>query len=143
MQHRHRPYLLTFLRTFLLNSALSALLVSGAASASAQTAAAPPAASAKQGTKDKAGTAAVKSADKPTDPATGRPDRAIERVRTEDALSRIDELRVGGETQSITVQPAANVPAYEVRPMDASRAGSGTAASTGNTGSRFWNILKF
>ncbi|MBP8062207.1 MAG: hypothetical protein KAY33_05330, partial [Polaromonas sp.] len=100
------------------------LLVNVAAPASAQTAATPP---------------AVKPADKPT----GRPDRAIERIRTEDAGSRIDELRVGGETQSITVQPAANVPAYEVRPMDASRAGSGSAADTGSTGSRFWNILKF
>jgi hypothetical protein len=116
MQHRHRPFLLAAL--------LAVPLVNGAASASAQTAAAPP---------------AVKSADKPT----GRPDRAIERIRTEDAGSRIDELRVGGQTQSITVQPAANVPAYEVRPMDASRAGSGSAADTGSTGSRFWNILKF
>jgi hypothetical protein len=120
MQHRHRPFLLAAL--------LAVPLVNGAASASAQTAPAPP---------------AVKSADKPTDKSTGRPDRAIERIRTEDAGSRIDELRVGGETQSITVQPAANVPAYEVRPMDASRAGSGSAADTGSTGSRFWNILKF
>lgn len=133
MQHRDRPYLLTFLLTFLPTT----LLVLGAASAGAQTPAVPPAASAKPGA------AAVKSADKSTDQASGRPDRAIERVRTEDAGSRIDELRVGGETQSITVQPAANVPAYEVRPMDASRAGSGPAANTGNTGSRFWNILKF
>ena len=107
---------------------LAALLVFGAASAGAQTAAAPP---------------AVNSADKPADQPTGRPDRAIERIRTEDAGSRIDELRVGGETQSITVQPAANVPAYEVRPMNASRAGSGSAADTGSTGSRLWNILKF
>ena len=125
MQHRHRPYLLTFL--------LAALLVFGAASAGAQTAAVPPVASANPGT----------PAGKPADKPTGRPDRAIERIRTEDAGSRIDELRVGGETQSITVQPAANVPAYEVRPMDASRAGSGSAADTGSTGSRFWNILKF
>ena len=116
MQLRHR--------TFLLAALLAVPLLDGAASASAQTAAAPP---------------AVKSAE----PATGRPDRAIERIRTEDAGSRIDELRVGGETQSITVQPAANVPAYEVRPMDTSRAGSGSAADTGSTGSRFWNILKF
>jgi hypothetical protein len=71
----------------------------------------------------------------------GRPDRQIERIRTQDAGSRIDELRVGGETQSITVQPAANVPAYEVKPTDTSRAGS--AADTGSTGSRFWNVFKF
>ena len=70
-----------------------------------------------------------------------RPDRQIERIRTQDAGSRIDELRVGGETQSITVQPAANVPAYEVNPTDTSRTGS--ASETGNTGSRFWNVLKF
>jgi hypothetical protein len=70
-----------------------------------------------------------------------RPDRQIERIRTQDAGSRIDELRVGGETQSITVQPAANVPAYEVKPTDTSRAGS--AADTGSTGSRFWNVFKF
>mgnify|MGYP000101815729 CR=1 FL=1 len=125
MQHRHRPYLLTFL--------LAALLVFGAASAGAQTAAAPPTANANPGT----------PAGKPADKPTGRPDRAIERIRTEDAGSRIDELRVGGETQSITVQPAGNAPAYEVRPMDASRAGGGSAADSGSTGSRFWNILKF
>ena len=116
MQHRHRPFLLAAL--------LAVLLVNGAAPASAQTAATPP---------------AVKPADKPT----GRPDRAIERIRTEDAGSRIDELRVGGETQSITVQPAADMPAYEVRPMDASRNGSGAASDKGSAGARFWNILKF
>jgi hypothetical protein len=71
----------------------------------------------------------------------GRPDRQIERIRTQDAGSRIDELRVGGETQSITVQPAGDVPAYEVKPTDTSRAGS--AADTGSTGSRFWNVFKF
>jgi len=70
-----------------------------------------------------------------------RPDRQIERIRIQDAGSRIDELRVGGETQSITVQPAANVPAYEVKPTDTSRAGS--AADTGSAGSRFWNVFKF
>jgi hypothetical protein len=86
---------------------------------------------------------AVPAQAEPAKPS-GRPDRQIERIRTQDAGSRIDELRVGGETQSITVQPAANVPAYEVKPTDASRAGSaGNAAETGSTGSRFWNVLKF
>jgi hypothetical protein len=41
------------------------------------------------------------------------------------------------------VQPAADVPAYEVRPMDASRNGSGTGFDKGSAGARFWNILKF
>ena len=100
---------------------LAALVIFCAASASAQTPA--PAAQA------------------PIAPA-GRPDRAIERIHNEDAGARIDELRVGGETQSITVQPAGNAPAYEVKPPDASRGGKGSAADTGS-GSRFWNILKF
>ena len=70
----------------------------------------------------------------------GRPDQIIERIHNQDAGSRIDELRVGGETKSITVQPAADVPAYEIKPIDASRSGN---AESGTSGSRFWNILKF
>jgi hypothetical protein len=80
-----------------------------------------------------------------TNPASRRPDPAIQRIRTEDAGSRIDEVRVGGETQSITVQPKTNVPAYEVLPSDSTR-GGGTAPSksgAGTTGSRVWNVLKF
>ncbi len=82
------------------------------------------------------GAAAQAEEAKPAD----RPDQTIQHIHNQDAGSRIDELRVGGETKSITVQPAANVPAYEIRPIDASRSG---AAETGMAGSRFWNILKF
>jgi hypothetical protein len=35
------------------------------------------------------------------------------------------------------------MPAYEVRPMDASRNGSGATLDKGSAGTRFWNILKF
>jgi hypothetical protein len=80
-----------------------------------------------------------------TNPASRRPDPAIQRIRTEDAGSRIDEVRVGGETQSITVQPKTNVPAYEVLPSDSTK-GGGTGPSksgAGATGSRVWNVLKF
>lgn len=80
-----------------------------------------------------------------TNPVSRRPDAAIQRIRTEDAGSRIDEVRVGGETQSITVQPKTNVPAYEVLPSDSTK-GGGTAPSksgAGATGSRVWNVLKF
>ena len=76
-----------------------------------------------------------------TTPPAGRPEPTIQRIHNQDAGSRIDELRVGGETQSITVQPAANVPPYEVKPIDASR--SGGTSESGTAGSRFWNILKF
>ncbi|UUZ67454.1 hypothetical protein LP416_22585 [Polaromonas sp. P2-4] len=72
-----------------------------------------------------------------------RPDQKIQRIHTEDAGSRIDELRVGGETKQITVQPKTNVPAYEVKPAEGAR-GSAPAAASGDTnGSRVWNVLKF
>ena len=73
------------------------------------------------------------------------PQKATERIRTEDAGTRIDEVRVGGETQSITVQPktGSNVPAYEVRPSDSTKGSAPGSASGGTTGSRVWNVLKF
>ena len=80
-----------------------------------------------------------------TNPSSRRPDAAIQRIRTEDAGSRIDEVRVGGETQSITVQPKTNLPAYEVLPNDGAK-GGGTAPSAsgaGSAGKRVWNVLKF
>ena len=82
--------------------------------------------------------------DPPARNAKQRPDQRIERIHLEDAGSRIDEVRYGGETQSITVQPKANVPAYEILPTDgahshpASRDGVGPAA-----GQRVWNFLHF
>ncbi len=73
----------------------------------------------------------------------GRPDQAIQRIRTEDAGTRIDELRVGGETQQIVVQPKTGGAAYEVKPAEGAR-GTAPAASSGDTnGSRVWNVLKF
>ena len=76
---------------------------------------------------------------------SGRPDRAIQRIHTEDAGSRIDEVRVGGETQSITVQPKSggNLPAYEIKPSDNSRGSAASPSSTDTSGSRVWNVLKF
>ena len=78
-------------------------------------------------------------------PVGKRPDPAIQRIRTEDAGARIDEVRVGGETQSITVQPKTNVPAYEVLPNDGAKGGGSapSASGTGNAGKRVWNVLQF
>ena len=76
---------------------------------------------------------------------SARPDQSIQRIRTEDAGTRIDEVRVGGETQSITVQPKTgnNTPAYEVKPPDSAK-GNAPSQSNGDTnGSRVWNVLKF
>jgi len=77
--------------------------------------------------------------------APGRPEQTIQRIRTEDAGSRIDEVRVGGETQSITVQPKTgnNMPAYEVKPSDTARGAAPSTSKNDTTGSRVWNVLKF
>lgn len=74
-----------------------------------------------------------------------RPDQRIERIHMEDAGSRIDELRVGGETRSIVVSPKGGMPAYEVVPERSnSQLTRGERGSTGNTGgTRVWKVLGF
>lgn len=76
---------------------------------------------------------------------SGRTNQRAERIQIEDGGSRVDELRVGGQTQIIAVQPkAANLPGYEVQSPDGarSRAGSNSGAET-TTAPRVWNMLKF
>ena len=60
--------------------------------------------------------------------APGKVEPRIERTHVEDAGASIDELRVGGETQSITVQPKGGMPAYQVEPK---------------SGERTWKVLGF
>ena len=72
-----------------------------------------------------------------------RSDKKIQRIRTEDAGTRIDELRVGGETEKITVQPKTGGAAYEVKPAEGARGTAPAATSTDTNGSRVWNVLKF
>ena len=55
-------------------------------------------------------------------------EKRTERIRVEDAGNRIDELRVGGETKTITVQPKGGMPSYDVKP---------------ESGERSWKILGF
>ncbi len=55
-------------------------------------------------------------------------EKRTERILIEDAGSRIDELRVGGETRSITVQPKGGAPRYQIQPT---------------SGERSWNVLAF
>lgn len=74
----------------------------------------------------------------------GRPDQRIEQIRTEDTGARIDEVRVGGQTQSITVAPKANVPEYEIQPTDGARARpTQREGAESGTGARVWNLFKF
>ena len=78
-------------------------------------------------------------------PSSSLPQKATEHIRTEDAGTRIDEVRIGGETQSITVQPktGSRVPAYEVRPSNTTKGSAPAASGGGTTGSRVWNVLDF
>ncbi len=88
-------------------------------------------------------TAPPARADSPAPAPSGRPDQAIQRIRTEDAGTRIDELRVGGETQQITVQPKTGGAAYEVKPAEGARGTAPASTSNDTNGSRVWNVLKF
>ena len=75
--------------------------------------------------------------------APGRDNQKIEHIHVEDSGAKVDEVRYGGQTQSITVTPKANVPSYQVLP-DNARAGGGQAESgTHGGGARVWNVLKF
>lgn len=73
-------------------------------------------------------------------PDKRRAEQRIENIRHEDAGSRIDEVRVGGETQSITVKPKGNAPAYEVTPESGNRNPAATDRERGSSG---WKILGF
>ena len=65
----------------------------------------------------------------------------IERIRHEDALTRVEELRVAGQTRSITVQPKNGAPAYDVAPATGGEDPSATR--NGSTGKSRWRLLDF
>lgn len=71
-------------------------------------------------------------------PVPGKPgsNQLIERITVDDGGSKIQEIRFGGETRSITVQPKNGMPAYDVRPI------SGADQQPGS-GARTWKIFGF
>ncbi|MDU7586609.1 MULTISPECIES: hypothetical protein [Diaphorobacter] len=78
--------------------------------------------------------------------AEGRHNQRVEHIVVEDAGSRVQELRVGGQTQSITVQPKTGtpLPAYEVRSNDGARARPGNFNESDTvTAPRVWNLRNF
>ena len=75
-------------------------------------------------------------------PQAGRPDQRIERIRHEDDGARIDELRVGGETRNITVQPKGGLPAYEITPDNANQQ-PGKTDHESASGQRGWKLFNF
>ncbi len=72
-------------------------------------------------------------------------DQKIERITVEDQGARIDETRYGGETQTITVQPANGMPAYEVKPSNGLRSQSHNDRDTpaSSAGRPAWKLLDF
>ena len=79
------------------------------------------------------------------DRAEGRRNQKVERIHLEDSANVIDEVRYGGQTQSITVQPKAKMPEYEIQPTDLSRSrpADNRDGSSSATGKRLWNVFKF
>ena len=84
---------------------------------------------------------AQQSAPETQEPQRKGPEQTIERIRHEDKGARIDELRVGGETKTITVQPKGKAPAYEVAPESNNRNPAGSDGQ--GEGKARWNILKY
>jgi hypothetical protein len=77
-------------------------------------------------------------------PATPANEPAVVRTVMEDDGARIEELRVRGEVQRITVRSKAGGTAYEVLPASGARDPSQGMAGTGQTaGRRVWNLLSF
>lgn len=82
-------------------------------------------------------------ADGPSNQPNDRHNQKAERIHVEDAGSRIDEMRIGGQTQSIHVQPkVGNMPAYEVKPTDGARSRPDGFGET-QSKKRVWNIGNF
>jgi len=75
------------------------------------------------------------------------PGQRWQHLEQEDAGSKIDEIRVGGETQSLTVQPKSklfNAPTYEFQATNGSRRSTAVGPGAESRGSaRVWNFLSF
>ena len=67
--------------------------------------------------------------------------KVMERITHEDALARIDELRVGGQTRQIAVQPKNGAPGYEIAPLPATD--TATDGQGGSSGRSRWRVLSF
>lgn len=82
---------------------------------------------------------------RPGDALQGPANQTIERITHEDAGSRIDEVRYGGQTESITVQPKSGLPAYQIDPGASSRGRPAHRQDElgGNSGQRTWNLKRF
>jgi len=77
-------------------------------------------------------------------PALAVDEPAVQRIVIDDGRARIEELRVRGQVQRITVAPKGAAPGYEIIVSDGWRdLSEGANTSRGAAGKRVWNILKF
>ena len=76
------------------------------------------------------------------DKASNEP--AVRRTVIDDSSAHIEELRVRGQLQKVTVDPKGGAPGYEILVGDGSRdLSSGANTSRGATGKRVWNVFRF
>jgi len=77
-------------------------------------------------------------------PAPGRENQRVQFIHVEDEGNRVDEVRSGGETRRITVQPKNGAPTYQVQPVNAqSPLPPPAEAGPGASGPRTWKLLEF
>ena len=79
----------------------------------------------------------------PADSAPAKPSALIERISHEDALARVDELRVSGQTRSIEVTPKNGAPAYEIAPAAGGADLSDNSTAQGSAGKSRWRLFSF
>jgi hypothetical protein len=80
-----------------------------------------------------------------TAPADGlRSEPVVKRTVIDDDLVHIEELRVRGQLQKVTVESKGRAPGYEILVGDGSRdLSSGANTSRGAAGQRVWNVFRF
>jgi hypothetical protein len=106
--------------------------------------AAQPAASAAEPAPTKPTAPAAPVTDQPSEPRSGFSEPAVSRTVVEDEGSRIDELKVRGQSKRITVTPKTGGKPYEIiTPTGARDQTEGPNGSNGAVGKRVWPVLSF
>lgn len=92
-----------------------------------------------------AGTVHSQEAKTPAAPAAASTEPRVQQIVIEDEGSRIEELRVRGATQRITVRPkVGTTQGYEIIVGDGSRdLSDGVNTTRGAAGKRVWHVLSF
>ena len=68
----------------------------------------------------------------------------VKRTVIDDGRARIEELRVRGQLQKVTVAPKGGAPGYEILLGDGAHTiGDDPGTSRGSAGKRVWNVFKF